>query len=569
MNNGNREDCTAAPACLPFRAARFVRMALLFLILAGSSGQTQTQRTTKKPEDFMLPPEEEKTALSIVQPAGIALESTVKPEEYYVGPSDVIAVNIWISPPVSFSLTVTPEGTLIIPTVGEVMVAELTLARAKEKILGEARKKYLQAEITATLVKPRPIIVSVAGNVLHPGLFNFTGVDRATKALEEANKLSRLQTQDDLRPILDVMSTRNIVLKHRDGSQDRVDIPKYYFTHDNRWNPYLREGDVVVVPKKNLRTGLMAVYGQINSPGRYEFVEGDSVLDAVAFAHGMTGRALGEKAIFSRMNEDGQALTTRIIDLPGIMAGREPNIALQPGDRIIVQQKADARGDYNVDIGGEVVHPGTYPITINSTHLSEVIRQAGGFTGAASLSSAQVSRQPLHPENTQYERLLSLRGEPSGSDSAGYAVETDLRISRAPVNVDFEKLFLQNDTTQDIILQAEDQITIPSRQKTVYVFGQVALPGHIPFVRSRDSKYYVGKAGGFTGRANSGSLKVIKAKTKQWMEPGATTIEEGDYLWVPEEPDRPFSYYMTIASQSAAVLSVIIGLAFIVQQASK
>ena len=544
-------------------------MLVLLLIIAAGFSLGQTQRSAKKPDTIDLLPEAEKSPLGIMQPAGVALESTVKPEDYYLGPSDIIAVNIWMSPPLSFPLTVTPEGTLIIPSVGEVMVANLTLAHAKERILAEIRKKYLRADITATLVKPRPIIVSIVGNVLHPGLLSLTGADRADKAIEEANKLSRLESQDDLRPILNAMSTRYVVLKHRDGSQDRVDIPKYQATHENRWNAYLREGDLIVVPKKSFITGTIAVYGQINSPGRFEFVEGDSVLDAIRFGHGVTERAIGEKAILSRFNEDGKTISTRIINVSEIMAGREPNFSLQPGDRIVIQQKADTRGDYNVDIGGEVIQPGTYPITIDATHLSEVIRQAGGFTDAAALNSAQVLRQSQHPENNDYERLQSLRGEPAGNDSGGYTVETDLRISRAPVSVDFEKLFLQKDSTQDIILQAEDQIFVPSRQKTVYVFGQVALPGHIPFVRGRESKYYIEKAGGFTGRANSGSLKVIKAKTKQWLEPGSTTIEEGDLVWVPQEPDRPFSYYMTIASQSAAILSVIIGVAFIVQQANK
>ena len=547
----------------------FVRLAVLSIVLAGSLSVSQTKRPASKPNEFELPPEEEKSALGIVQPTSIALESTVNPEDYFVGPSDILSVNIWMSPPASFPLIVSPEGTLLIPTVGEVMVADLTLARAKEKIVAEIRKKYLHAEITATLIKPRPIVVNIAGNVLHPGLLTLTGADRVNKALEEANKLSRLQTQDDLSSILRVMSTRKIVIKHRDGSQARADIPKYSVTHDNRWNPYLREGDQVVVPNKNYLTGQVAVYGQINSPGRFEFVEGDSVLDLIRFGQGMTDRALAEQVIFSRMNEDGKSLSTRIIDIPGMMAGREPNIALKPGDRIIIQQESDARGDYNVDIGGEVVHPGTYPITVHSTHLSEMIRQAGGFTDAAALSSAEVSRQPVNPENVEHERLLSLRGEPAGNDSGGYSLETELRIKRAPVAVDFEKLFLQRDSTEDIILQAEDQIFIPSRQKTVYVFGQVVIPGHIVYVRGRDPKYYIEKAGGYTSRANSGSLKVIKAKTKQWLEPGSTTIEEGDYLWVPQEPDRPFSYYMTIASQSAAVLSVIIGIAFIVQQSNK
>ena len=63
------------------------------------------------------------TGLSIAQPVGLALESIIDPALYFVGPSDVFSVNIWISPPLHFLLTVTPEGTLIIPTVGEVRIS--------------------------------------------------------------------------------------------------------------------------------------------------------------------------------------------------------------------------------------------------------------------------------------------------------------------------------------------------------------------------------------------------------------------------------------------------------------
>src|ERR1041384_6939839 len=55
-------------------------------------------------------------------------------------------------------------------------------------------------------------------------------------------------------------------------------------------------------------------------------------------------------------------------------------------------------------------------------------------------------------------------------------------------------------------------------RRRISSFGQVVIPGHIVYVRGRDPKYYIEKAGGYTSRANSGSLKVIKAKTKQWLE---------------------------------------------------
>ena len=554
---------------IPGMSFTLLALCSLLLPLAVALGQErQRSGSARSVEDIVQSPDE-RTAASIAQQSGIALESTVDPRKYFVGPSDLISVSIWMSPPLNFPLTVTPEGTLIIPTVGEVMVADLTLADAKERILKEVRRKYLGVEVTATLVKPRPIIVSVIGTVLNEGLYTVNAVERANKAINDANKPSRLQMQDEVLPILHAMSTRNILVKHKDGRQDRVDLPKYFATKNDTWNPYLREGDIVLVPKKDPAKNVFAVYGQINSPGKYELVAGDSVLDAIQIANGLTPQALAEKVIFSRMSDDGATLSNHIISIPAIMSGGEPDIALQPGDRIIVNSTVDQRQDYNVDVRGEVVYPGTYPISKKRTRLSEIIRQSGGFTEYAALSSAVVVRQSYQQKDLEEERLLSLRGEVANDDSAGYSFATDLRIKREEVNVDFEKLFKQKDSTQDIILEPEDQITIPSRRQTVYVFGQVASPGHVPYVAEREASYYVNKAGGFIDRANRGSVKIIKAKTRQWLSPDDTKIEEGDNIWVPAEPDRPFSYYTTVISQTASILSVIVGVAIIVSQVKK
>jgi len=41
----------------------------------------------------------ERTPAAVTQPSGVAFESTVDPERYFVGPSDVFSVNVWMSPP--------------------------------------------------------------------------------------------------------------------------------------------------------------------------------------------------------------------------------------------------------------------------------------------------------------------------------------------------------------------------------------------------------------------------------------------------------------------------------------
>jgi protein involved in polysaccharide export with SLBB domain len=545
----------------------FILVFVTGLVLTATAQEKSKSRSL---DDIDLMSTEKTSAASVqMPPAGVALESPVNPETYFVGPSDVIAVNIWMSPPVNYPLTVTPEGTLIIPTVGELKVTGMTLAKAKELIIREARKKYLSVDISATLVRPRPLVVSVSGTVLNPGLFTLSAVDRVNKAVDEANKPTRLQTSDDQGWMRILMSTRNIALRHRDGTTDRVDIPKYLATHEERWNPFLREGDVVIVPSRDRYKNVIGVYGQVNSPGRFEFVPGDRILDALQLAQGLTPLAIPEHAIFSRLNEDGTVMENHAINLNDVIAGKGENTELRSGDRIVVQGSSDLREDYNVDVKGEVKYPATYPITRNRTKLSEIIREAGGFTDYASLRTATIIRRSIKQEDVYDEQIMSARGGIATADSAGFTLETELRMKHETVTVDFEKLFQQGDSTQDILLQPEDQIIVPSRTQSIYVFGQVSSPGHIPYIAGKDPDYYVKKAGDFTDRANKGGLKVIKAKTKQWVSPGDTKVEEGDYIWIPTEPDRPFGYYMNIASQAAAVVSVILGIAVVIVQVSK
>lgn len=503
------------------------------------------------------------------QPQQVALEGAVDAEKYFVGPSDKIAVNIWISPAVNFVLTVTPEGTLIIPTVGEVKVADKTLDEVKKIVYTEVRRKYITSEITITLLEPRPIIVTVSGNVLNPALYTLSSVDRVDKAIQAANTVAQRQTQGDLSIVIEKMSTRNIVLKRKDGSNIRIDIPKFLATKEDKHNPYLREGDVVIVPRKNPYKNVIGVYGEVNNPGRFEYVEGDSITDALKIALGCTRLANVDSIEFSRLDSEAKILETRILKLSEINNGNTKNIPLEPGDRIVVKQKSDMREDFRVYIDGEVKYPGTYPITKNNTHLSDALRAAGGFTEFASLKSAELYRRSVSAREMDIERIMSMRGSISPDDTASYFMETELRLQKEIVNVDFEKLIRQNDKSQDVLLNDGDYIQIPSTKNTIYVFGQVVTPGHIPFMKGGTVENYISKCGGFTDAARKGDVKIIKSKTKQWLDPDETTVEEGDYIWVPKKPERSFAYYTTVLSQTASIMSVVVGMALVIIQLTK
>jgi protein involved in polysaccharide export with SLBB domain len=506
----------------------------------------------------------------LMKPEVDALESTINPETYFVGPSDVLALNIWSSPPVILSVTVTPEGTVLIPLVGEVDVENLSLAEAKRVIVEKIRTMYRgTAEPSVTLVKPRKVLVTVRGFVLNAGSFTVSAGNRVDKVIDRANSVSPTQTQEQLNQILLGGSVRNISVKHRDGTVSHVDILKFQATGEDQWNPYLREGDLIIVPRHDYRRNVVGIYGEVKLPTRYEFVEGDSIKDLLGIAQGFTPLAMTDSVEFSRLEKNGERMSSTFIDGLAILEGRAPDIALRPGDRIVVRARPDARGDYRVFVNGELRFPGVYPITKSSTKLSQVIAMAGGFTGTASIANAKLIRSSIRPEDVEMEQLESGRAGVTKEDSAYYSLETSLRIRKELVNVDFAGIFIAGDSTQDVYLREGDIIDVPAREHTVYVFGQVSTPGHVPYRPGENVGYYLDEAGGMTERARTGDVKVVKAKTKQWLSPDETSVEEGDYVWVPKEPEYSFAYYMAIIGQTAAILGVAISAVLVAREFSK
>ncbi|MBK7256559.1 MAG: SLBB domain-containing protein [Ignavibacteriae bacterium] len=389
----------------------------------------------------------------VAAPPAPAMESVINPDHYVVGPSDVFSVNVWTDPPLTFRLSVTPEGTLVIPCTGEAPVAGLTLTDARTRILTEEKKRYRFGESSVTLVAPRSVIISVQGRVLNPGFYTLPAYNRVDKALEEANRPLAPQTFDESRYMRSEMSTRRVIVRHADRSESRADLRRFMATQDDRWNPYLREGDVVVVPRNDFTRNVFGVYGEVNTPGRFEYAEGDGVKNVLQIAFGFTPRAIADSVLLLRQDESGEIILRTVVNGARILAGLDPDVPMEPGDRLMVPGHPDLRGDYAVTIRGQVKAPGVYPITRNSTRMTEVIKAAGGFTDEAALASTELIRRSVAEGEIETERLQSVRGGVPDEDSSYYYLETSLRLRKETVYCDFVGLFLRGDTTQNVVLR--------------------------------------------------------------------------------------------------------------------
>ncbi|MCK9408953.1 MAG: SLBB domain-containing protein [Bacteroidetes bacterium] len=530
---------------------KFSLVVMLACIMNFSSSQVRDRSTESE--------EYKKTPQGISSTVSVVMDGPVDPKEYIIGPGDIFAVSIWSAVPLNFQVPVTPEGTVVIATVNEVAISGMTLEEAKKTVLTEIKKKYISGTASFTLFVPRTLSVTLKGAVAEEG-------KRYVQATQRVDMVVNYHkdTRDDEELNEVIGAQRNIILEHRDGSRQYVDIEKYYATKQNTYNPLVRDGDVIIVPQKAIEQNFVAVYGAVNKQGSYEFADGDSLIGMLAIARGLSKIADSTNIVLTRYDDQSKTITAKV-DLKKIRQGLQSDIPLQRGDRILVYEQYLSQKSTIVNVSGEVKFPGTYPITKDSTYLSEIIAQAGGVTEYASLKNSQLFRHTVNSYQIGVERLESGRGGITSDDSAYYYMETDIRINRELVITDFPEVIGKKNLAKDILLRDGDDIHIARKKKTVYVFGQVINPGHVLFSPGKDVNFYIEAAGGITDDARE-DIKVIKGATRQWLDPEKTTIEEGDYVWIPKEPYRPFSYYLTVYSQVFGIVATAVSLIILVSR---
>jgi polysaccharide export outer membrane protein len=501
------------------------------------------------------------------------LERPINPDDYVVGPGDNLFVSFSNVTP-GFALTITPEGLLVIPSVGEIDVKGLSLSALKIKVEEKARPQYRTGEISTTLLYPRQFRITIAGSVNIPGGMVATPVDRVSDVLFMANRTTGIhQSLADANPdyVLPILraSDRNIEIRRLDDTVIKVDLRRYMATGRLEDNPLLLDGDIVYVPVRNVEGGTVAISGAINIPGLYEYAEGDMLGTILDLTGGLTVSADVTRIEISRsaISFDG-LLRTETIAVDLTQRASALSTPIRPRDRIFVRTAPKTQMDFMVVVRGSVRFPGTYPIQSDGIMLSRIIDLAGGFTEEAYLSGGAVvrpidpNRPPPDPNQIRIARLrMSRIGPQEVADFEAQAI-----FNQQFVVADFAQLFEARDESADVRLHHGDVIFVPSRNETVTVMGQVASPGQLPYISDRGLDYYISQTGGYGKHARRSHVQVIKAETQEWLSPKETDIQLGDTIWVPRKPVRD---YYAIFKETLSVTATLTTLYLVLQQITK
>ncbi len=521
-------------------------------------------------------------------PESPEIEHPVDENVYVVGPGDVLTILVGGSEDLGGQIMISPEGHLFMPSTGGIPVAGKTLAEAKKMIIEAMKSSVHTDDIQISLFRMRTFRVTVSGAVNYPGLVSVNGMSRMSDAIFMAGGLvetpppfpkpvnplelqRQLPDPDDVELTKEqyeelkqnIASKRNIFIKRRDGATLHADMLKYSLAGDLDANPYLVDGDVIIVPTVQDDIAKVSISGAIRTPGEYEFAKGDKLIDLLELGHGFAANADSSKIHIARFVNGSNRVEELVVEIDWSNAAGSAkilNMPLQPDDRIFVRNLADYRERQTVEIDGEVIYPGDYALLNEPTYLSEIIEMAGGFTEEAALNAAYVVRRSYQDrKDNEFDRLEYIPVRDMARSERVYYRERSREIEGL-ISTDFVQLFENGDQTYDVKLQDEDLIVVPKKDFSVYVVGHVKNPGLVPFTENRRASYYISEAGGYNVGAWKRRVRVKKAGTGEMLSARSTEVEMGDTIVVPErmETENLVRDIAMITVQLATVVMLVV-----------
>ena len=208
--------------------------ALLGLALGSAMAQSQ-KGTAKTPQPKDDPPAKAETA-----PPPPVSTSLVSPNEYVIGASDILEIDVWKEKEISQELPVRPDGKISLPLIGEIQAAGLT-PLGLQNFITEKLKTYIESPQVTVIVKaPNSHDFNIVGEVMRPATYPLL---QSMTVLDSIAAAGGFQTF--------AKKTKIYVLRPMPGGI-RVRIPFNYkeviMGRNLSQNIPLKPGDTIVVP---------------------------------------------------------------------------------------------------------------------------------------------------------------------------------------------------------------------------------------------------------------------------------------------------------------------------------
>lgn len=446
---------------------------------------------------------------------------------------------------------------------------------------GDKRGDFRLESGDTIFIPPIGPVVGMAGEVKRPAIYELKGPTRVADLIALAGGVTPRSYLKRVQVIRAQPSAERTAID--------LDLTQYYVHRDSHANILVENGDLVRIFSSDPRIyNIVNLSGSVKYPGDYELKPGIQISQLLT-PENVLPEAHLDRVEIARRNRD---LSTQVIsfNLKHAWSGdRSQDIVLLPQDRITVRTEQRGVGGLpfaTVTINGEVKRPGQYTIALGE-RLSSVIRRAGGFTDRAYLKGAVFTRASLKRieqeqlnsfVRVQEEKLLAAAGttvvgvetEEAAHTARTIAARRDLlkalaaRVSVGRMVVKLDEPDRLERTSEDIILDEGDSLTIPQSPASVLVLGAVRTSTSVAFKDGANVEYYLSRVGGLTPQADKKEVHIVKADGSAVSGfANLRSVEPGDSIIVPPKEEEKirvlptFRDVMTIVGQTMITIAAL------------
>jgi polysaccharide export outer membrane protein len=161
-------------------------------------------------------------------------------EDYVIGPSDVLAINVWKDPELTRTVTVRPDGKISLPLIGELTVSGLT-ASSLQRLIAQRLTAYVsKPQVTVIVQQVNSQTYVIVGKVARPGAYQLGKPTTVLEAIAIAGGFLDFAK----------VSKVNIIRRHDGGPSETLhfDYKKVIKGQNAQQNVELKSGDTIVVP---------------------------------------------------------------------------------------------------------------------------------------------------------------------------------------------------------------------------------------------------------------------------------------------------------------------------------
>ncbi len=420
------------------------------------------------------------------------------PEDYVLGPGDVVYIDIYGASQKTLEVTVSPDGDVNIDGYGPVHVSGLTVSKANQTLRSQLGARYASSNIRLTVGQTRTILINVMGEVTMPGTYTLSAFATVFHALYMAGGVN------------DIGTLRDIKVYRDNKLVTTVDIYDYILNGKLNGNIRLADNDVIVVGPYDC---LVNLTGKVKRPMFYEMRKDESLGTLMKYAGGFTGDAYtGSVRVVRKAGRNYSVWNVTEFDMNTFILADEDSVSV---DSVI------PRYENMVELKGAVLRPGMYQIGGNVTTVRELMEVADGLQKEALTEHVVMHRMK---EDHSLEVLsFNLKGIMEGTES-------------------------------DVTLQNEDVIFVPSKEEnnaamSLRIYGEVRYPGQYQYADGMTVEDFILQAGGLTESAATQRVVVsrrVTADVDTGNNSGSDAKKKKDKDALAERGTRALTFEMTL-----------------------